>query len=373
MVDEVAWGVGWGSEGDNATPAESDEEFETHCAPSRSRSRPPALVLSSPSSDTLPDTGQSRHVREAASRRSASRAKRSKTRAPVPTRSRSRGVVSHHTSRAPSPSPTTSGLSASVISESPFLPSPTSSIDRGRRLCRNFPSRSPSPSIIPGTPNDFSVSFLGSFNSSLPVVDDQVDELTLDTLHKEAEGRGRSVSARELGASPLSCSTSFGSSDNGNLDAVFHVGTSGNGYWGGEEIAERGVVGQDNRSDCNHHIIPEKERSRSCGHSLSASSTRESLITKTMQDSRRLSHYFEPYEYDHEFWTRRAMRTGSSPQSPTIPWSVMTHSGKPPSFSTAINELLKKTTITQSPSVSSPEISGITRRERSMDCAIGWT
>jgi hypothetical protein len=57
-----------------------------------------------------------------------------------------------------------------------------------------------------------------------------------------------------------------------------------------------------------------------------------------MQDSRRLSHYYESYEYDHEFWSRRTMRPGSSPQSPTTPWSVATtrtlvsnpHSGNHP-------------------------------------------
>lgn len=386
MVDEVAWGVGWGSEGDDVTPAESDDEFEAHC-PSRSRSRPPALVLSN--ADSLPDSGQSRHVREAASRRSASRAKRSEYRAPVPTRSRSRGVVSRHNSRAPSPTPTTSGLSGSTISESPFLPSPTFSIDRGRRLFRNFPSRSPSPSIIPGTPVDVSAPFRGPFSSSLPVVDDQVDELSLDTMHKEGEERGRSKSTREIRASPLSCSTSFGSSDNDNVDVLFHVGTSGNGYWGGEEVTERGVVGRTGKPDCNHHIInadtiPEKERSRSCGHTLRASSTAESLLTRTMQDSRRLSHYYEPYEYDHEFWTRRkSMRTGSSSQSPVSPWSVpMTRTstsnsqaGKPPSFAAAINELLKKknVSISQTPPVSSPEMPAIPKRERSMDCAIGWS
>ncbi|KAG6913727.1 hypothetical protein DXG01_004695 [Tephrocybe rancida] len=35
MVDEVAWGVGWGSENNDITPADSDEEFQV---PTRPRS-----------------------------------------------------------------------------------------------------------------------------------------------------------------------------------------------------------------------------------------------------------------------------------------------------------------------------------------------
>ncbi|KAF9454856.1 kinase-like protein, partial [Macrolepiota fuliginosa MF-IS2] len=204
MVDEVAWEVGWGGGGDDATPAESDEEYQTHCKSSprptsRSRSRPPAIAIPSPSDDsTMQEESRSRPALEAASRRSASRAKRSLSRAPVPThhqpysgrsgsgRSLSRGVMSRHNSRAPSPTPASSGLGGGIMSnvESPFLSSPTSSVDRGRRLSRREPliiaSRSPSPSVVPGTPIDFGAPFSLSFSASLPVVNDQPDELHLD-------------------------------------------------------------------------------------------------------------------------------------------------------------------------------------------------
>lgn len=407
-VDEVAWGIGWGTEGDDVTPSESDEEYETHCRPStrptsRSRSRPPPLVVPNPNGDSSQDSGgRSRHVQEAASRRSASRAKRSQSRAPVPThqsysaRSLSRGVVSRHNSRAPSPSPTSSGLSASIISDSPFLSSPTSSIDRGRRLYRRsplLPSRSPSPSIIPGTPIDFGAAFNGPFSTSLPVVNDQPDELSFDSVEEE-ERRGRSKSTREIRASPLSFSTSDNSSDNDNVNITVSVGRSGDGHWSGDEITGEVIDQGDDRSDY-HHIVSlgassEKERSRSCGHSLRApSSLGGTPTTRQSHDLRRHSHYqhYEPYEYDHEFWMRRRnKRTGSSPPTPSSPWSAASirspasnpQAGKSPLSAATINELLKNQNA--SIPVSPPAVPGdrfetltITKRGRSVDRGIGWS
>ncbi|KAF5361037.1 hypothetical protein D9756_004858 [Leucocoprinus leucothites] len=423
MVDEVAWGIGWGSEGDDVTPAESDEEYETHCRPatrpstrppsrSRSRSRPPPL-------NDLPHhgDGRTRPAREAASRRSASRAKRSSSRAPVPThhqpysgRSISRGVMSRHNSRAPSPS--NSGLSNSIMSsaESPFLPSPTSSVDRGRRPFRSsplLPSRSPSPSMVPGTPVDFGSGFSGPFNASLPVVDDQPDELSLDSA-QEQERRGRSKTTRELRASPLSFAASD-SSDNDNINIAVSVRRRDTGHWSGslgEEEATTGVRIVDDDNIKSDYVVtglssPEKERSRSCGYSLRVPSSSSSPLLDGghqpgMDRPHPLHHHhyqhYEPYEYDHEFWTkRRNKRTGSSPPTPvtsgavTSPWSAsstrspaggQSHSGKTPITAAIINDLLKKKSEPSPPCADYVDV--VTRpmmatRGRSVDRGIGWS
>lgn len=399
MVDEVAWGVGWGSEGDDVTPAESDEEYETQCRSStrptsRSRSRPPALAVPSPNGDSSQEDARTRPALEAASRRSASRAKRSQSRAPVPThhqpyagRSLSRGVMSRHNSRAPSPTPTSSGLSASIMSsaESTFLSSPTSSIDRGRRLFRRkplVPSRSPSPSIVPGTPIDFCTPFNAPFSASLPVVDDQPDELRLDSVEEE-ERRGRSKSTREIRASPLSF-TASDSSDADNVNVNVDVG-----QWSGGFGADRttGVQGQGDKPGHAVRLGSEKERSRSCGFSLrtpSSSSSASRDHAGTRHSYYQHYHAHEPYEYDHEFWMkRRNKRTGSTPPTPitpgATPWSAsarpftQSQPGELPVSAATINEYLKK-----SASASPDRTDGVTvparpQRGRSVDRGIGWS
>lgn len=175
MVDEVAWGIGWGTEGDDVTPAESDEEFVHHPSQSRSRSRC--------AEDTIPEDPEwtqeeprSRASIEAASRRSSSRMQRSQSRAPVPVASRSssvhpllnRSASRHSHSRAPSPS--LCALNATVSPSSTRSPSsarspsthrssqlfdtsmlsPPVSLERGRRRQKastsvSTSSRSPSP------------------------------------------------------------------------------------------------------------------------------------------------------------------------------------------------------------------------------------
>lgn len=394
MVDEVAWGIGWGSEGDDVTPTESDEEYETHRRPStrpasRSCSRPPALVVPMSGDDSSQqEVRRTRPAREAASRRSASRAKRSQSRAPVPThlhqpysgRSLSRGVITSRSSRAASPAPT-AALSASIMSsaESPFLASPGSSIDRGRRPFRNsplFPSRSPSPSVVPGTPVDFGAPFNMSFSASLPVVNDQPnepDELRLDRVEEE-EKRGRSKSTRGLRVPPLSFSSSD-NSDNDNLNVDV-------GHWGGNLAAATGAAGdEDNRAPYNFSVDSDKERSRSCGFSLRAlsPSSRSSRGPARVRHSYHHHHFHhyahEPYEYDHEFWTKKkkGKRTGSQPPTPatpsSTPWSAPTWStGQSlPISAAAINGFLKKLAT---PSTDPVEMM---RRGRSVDRGIGWS
>ncbi|KAF8158214.1 kinase-like domain-containing protein [Crassisporium funariophilum] len=195
MVDEIAWGVGWGAEGDDAAPTDPNDEPElqhkSSTPHSRSRSRPPDLTMPF-SADWQQDEPIPRSAFEAASRRSSSRVKRSLSRAPALTprsaRSASRSMSTR--SRAPSPTSSTtltdSMTSSSLASSAPYdiheesvypspLPSPT--LERGRRQnkSRQFPSRSPSPSVVPSTPLD------GAQVSPLTGVLEQPDELNLDS------------------------------------------------------------------------------------------------------------------------------------------------------------------------------------------------
>jgi len=192
MVDDLAWGVGWGAEGDDATPNPDDEPELQHKPPTphpRPGSRPPG-----PKSPTTIDWEQeeprSRSVFEAASRRSSSRAKRSLSRAPIHS-SRSASRSASRRSRASSPilpdymTPSSASLSPAPRYQAPFAHSPVSywptfSLERGRRP-RQTTSRSPSPSVIPPTPKDDAQA------SSITGVLDP-DELHLDPLT-----RGRST------------------------------------------------------------------------------------------------------------------------------------------------------------------------------------
>ncbi|RDB14698.1 Serine/threonine protein kinase OSK4 [Hypsizygus marmoreus] len=193
MVDEVAWGIGWGTEGDDVTPADSDEEFQIVKSPSCSGSRCTPDVPIPESPGWQHEEQRSRPSLDAASRRSSSRMQRSLSRAPIPT-SRSSSMrpmlgrsVSRH-SRASSPSstsyntsilsPTSNGPRSASSSRGPYTDSslpPSASRERGRRrnkLHNHSSSRSPSPSLAPSTPTD-----LGSsrFSASREVVDDEIE------------------------------------------------------------------------------------------------------------------------------------------------------------------------------------------------------
>lgn len=209
MVDDVAWGVGWGAEGDYAHVAHDDTET-AHPPPvsasrSKSRSRPAGLSIPE-DADWTRDEPRSRSSRAAASRRSSSRAQRSLSRAPISTppshqhqhphsahrRSPSRYPRSHSRPAALSagypPSSTSSAAEGHRAGFDEYAlevsPSPPASVPRGRwrgngngngngnghdeynghayenghghgRGNRHASaSRSPSPSVVPTTPLD---------------------------------------------------------------------------------------------------------------------------------------------------------------------------------------------------------------------------
>lgn len=180
MVDEVAWGVGWGAEGDDATPTETpeDSQLQSKGSSSRSRSRPQiGDIAVPPGIDWQQDGPRSMPSQDAASRRSTSRTKRSLSRAPTLTdrslssRGQSRSVSRHPRGFSPAPSrsreplpPVTMTSPVSASSSDAFNPmfkesAPVSSpspIQRGRRQNKysHFNSRSPSPSMVPTTPLD---------------------------------------------------------------------------------------------------------------------------------------------------------------------------------------------------------------------------
>lgn len=191
MVDEVAWGVGWGAEGNDVTPAESDEEYAIpHSAktPSRSRSRRPNESVSE-NLHWQHDERRSRPSVEVASRRSSSRAQRSISRAPIMASRSSSGrkMLSRSISRqSRAPSPSFSGLNNSILgsarSTTPSRPSlyhdsalvtTPPSLERGRRLRKvhgRSPSPSPSPSVVPTTPTD------SRSSAPMEVLDPQPDD-----------------------------------------------------------------------------------------------------------------------------------------------------------------------------------------------------
>ncbi|KAJ3781599.1 hypothetical protein GGU10DRAFT_101634 [Lentinula aff. detonsa] len=179
MVDEVAWGVGWGDEADGVPV--TDEELRQEMSGPSSRLH---LSLSNTSPIAkVESTGQGPAGSDASARRSVSRAQRSLSRAPISVRrslskqgeqGRRRSSSRHY------PSPPTSALESSLRSlrsssshssissadplesEYTFLssPSPLRGIEehRGRRLKKQSHltsmSRSPSPSVLPSTPSD---------------------------------------------------------------------------------------------------------------------------------------------------------------------------------------------------------------------------
>ncbi|KAF8630844.1 hypothetical protein AX17_005203 [Amanita inopinata Kibby_2008] len=206
MVDEMAWGVGWGTEGDDVDQDEAEIEeaallqsSKTSRSCSRSRSYPPSEVFD-PDSPTVEEFA--RPHQEAASRRSNSRLKRSLSRAPVladkscSSKGMSRSISRH--SRAPSPS--LSGLNVSTLSngtlsgssscyspscESALLVSPTPSLERGRRpkkITTFYQSRSPSPGVVPTTPVDNAARFPATMGTLAGVAGDTRPE-TLASPH----------------------------------------------------------------------------------------------------------------------------------------------------------------------------------------------
>ncbi|KAF9464185.1 kinase-like domain-containing protein [Collybia nuda] len=231
MVDEVAWGIGWGTEGDDVTPAESDDEYVASHPdkpaknPSRSRSRRPEQPIPE-NPQWQHDERRSRPSIEVASRRSSSRMQRSISRAPVLTSRSSSGrnmmgrSMSRH-SRAPSP--TFSGLNnpilvnprsttpsrTSVFQDSALVTTPPLSLERGRRLRKvhgHSPSPSPSPSAVPSTPTD-----------SRSLAPTEVLETDSDDFERESS-RGRRKFSR--GAALLNTSHLFSGDTTSELDVL---------------------------------------------------------------------------------------------------------------------------------------------------------
>jgi MAP/microtubule affinity-regulating kinase len=171
-VDELAWSIGSGTEGDDVTPSESDEEFEScpasasssmaSASHSRSHSRPPEPSFPE-SPEWQNEDRRSFPSLEVASRRSSSRIKRSLSRAPVTRRRSSSRIVMGHSrrhSRDPSPSlpernigSSSGGMSSGLSLRSSFQGAPlilSQFFERGRRRQKaqsGSSSRSPSPSL----------------------------------------------------------------------------------------------------------------------------------------------------------------------------------------------------------------------------------
>lgn len=180
MVDEVAWGVGWGAE--ESVASESHEvEIQNIRDARRSRSRP-RVSSGSGSVSTGSGSGSTPSL-DAARRRSTSRARRSLSRVSVlsdrstSTRNTSRSTSRHspqnYSALADSMISTTSSNSSVPFDphfESALLTSPGPS--RGRRTTKahvRSASRSPSPSVVPMTPLDF----IGG--RPLPLLDEEPD------------------------------------------------------------------------------------------------------------------------------------------------------------------------------------------------------
>ncbi|KDR82615.1 hypothetical protein GALMADRAFT_206441 [Galerina marginata CBS 339.88] len=299
MVDEIAWGVGWGAEGDDATPTESHLESQNEPIASRnssrSRSRPADIsILSEP--DWQHEEPKSRPSMDAASRRSTSRVQRSLSRAPVLTdlstsaRSASRSISRHHPrgsspSHSPSepftPNPITpisassSGPYSAFFDDSALDLSPSTStsspvhVQRGRRQNKIYHphppshtdshsrshSRSPSPSVVPTTPLDG------------PLVTSPEGLLEQDELH-------------------LNMNTNM------NLDAGSSRGRSTIRSLDGEKMHEAGkqgrVVGFDreigvwtHESDIDHEHEHEHEHGHDHDHDRALSSNSAAFIAQT--------------------------------------------------------------------------------------------
>ncbi|KAF5343793.1 hypothetical protein D9757_014111 [Collybiopsis confluens] len=180
MVDEVAWGVGWGDEGDSVPGTDEELRLETSTSSaSRSLSRPHVPA-------PLTDIDEKS---DAASRRSASRAQRSRSRAPLPIRRTSSRADSQQRQRSSSRRRSPPTLDLSILSAgTSSASSPPNPLDsrphslekgrpeRGRRLKKqSYPtstSRSPSPSVLPSTPRDAPPS---RFTSPTPIPEEHTE------------------------------------------------------------------------------------------------------------------------------------------------------------------------------------------------------
>lgn len=164
VVDEVGWGVGWGEDGDNATPELEDEtprsssRRSTSVVVSRSRSRPRSRPRADCRYSPMAENPASR------STRSSSRS----------SRSTSRSAARDHPRYIP---PSLTSLTSSILgnssrSPSSYFPSFSRSdstdaeVYRGRQLNKapnESNSRSVSPSVAPMTPTDTSEGFRAFF------------------------------------------------------------------------------------------------------------------------------------------------------------------------------------------------------------------
>lgn len=181
MVDEVAWGVGWGDSPSSSTP---EEEVEELTRAHRSISRPRIDGSSSASLD-------------AARRRSSSRNRRSLSRVSVLSdRSASNRSMSRNSSCALAESFLSTASSSYSSSSVPFdrhyesalLTPPSPGPSRGRRPTKKShvrsASRSASPSMVPSTPLDFSL--------PLPSLSDVIEGAAAEP------SRGRKAFIREV-------------------------------------------------------------------------------------------------------------------------------------------------------------------------------
>ncbi|KAI3607553.1 kinase-like protein [Moniliophthora roreri] len=220
MVDEVAPGVGWGTESDRMHIA-TDEELRTQTKTPQSRSRSRVAEIHVPETPAWDhEDNRSAASADAASRRSVSRAQRSRSRAPILTdegsssrsMERSMSRPRRRLSRPPS-SPTFSTSPVPALERTSRSSSSASSdfqsrerahpmeLERGRRPKKaavpisTFLSRSPSPGVSPKTPVDL----IARFSPSSPSEED-VDDL-------EEEGsttRGRTFAKSRAVPIPIS-------------------------------------------------------------------------------------------------------------------------------------------------------------------------
>ncbi|KAL0574784.1 hypothetical protein V5O48_007176 [Marasmius crinis-equi] len=195
MVDEVSWGVGWGTE---SVAMVSDEELRTQTQ-SRSRSRVADIhVPETPAWDH--ETNRSAASADVASRRSVSRARRSLSRAPFLTDGVStERSAERHGRRLPraSLSMSTSGSSSSSSCDSGENGDVYPVVERGRRLRKavvtlvshtnQLLSRSPSPGGVPKTPVD---NLSGPFSPAPSLQeDDDDDDVNNDIYDAESAER----------------------------------------------------------------------------------------------------------------------------------------------------------------------------------------
>lgn len=174
MVDDVAWEVGWGAEGDGATPSNPDDEPALQYRPvprhSRSRAQHPDLKLKTLRTTIHREQEEQcpRLSFEAASPSSSSRDSSLSLLSPTSPTLPDYMIPS---SSSPASSPTPSYQVPSSVSSSPAV-----SLARGRRPRKGpqFMSRSPSRSVIPSNPNDDAQA------SPISTIMDHLDELHLD-------------------------------------------------------------------------------------------------------------------------------------------------------------------------------------------------